>query len=70
MMAEPSLQAQLDAFEIYRAAYERMLSNRTFENAMIAKRAYWRFISLVDEECGGANIIAFRPRPQDSGGAA
>lgn len=68
MMAEPSEQAQLEAFETYRAAYEHMLANRTFENAMAAKRAYWRFISLVDDKCGGANVLAFRV-PQQGGAA-
>ncbi|AWC25616.1 MULTISPECIES: hypothetical protein [Aminobacter] len=69
MMKEPSEQAQLEAFEAYRTAFEHMLSDRTFENAMTAKRAYWRFISLVDVQCAGANVLAFRPA-RNEGGAA
>ncbi|WP_312795578.1 hypothetical protein [Tianweitania sp.] len=63
-------QANRDAFETYKEAKAKLDVTMKFEDAMVAKRAYWRFLHILDEHCPGTNVIPLRRPNTNIGGAA
>ncbi|MHA6687025.1 hypothetical protein [Mesorhizobium sp. A556] len=57
------------AFEAYRAAKLLADNEPTFENAMAAKRTWWLFLNIVDDEAT-ANVVMFPPVNPTFGGGA
>ena len=62
--------ANRDAFEIYKEAKAKLDMTMDFEDAMAAKRAYWRFLHVLDEHCPGTNVVPLRRPHNTVGGAA
>ncbi|MBA8910164.1 hypothetical protein [Aminobacter ciceronei] len=69
MSEDTSQQAQIEAFEAYKAARAKAEASQVFHDAMAAKRAWWFFLNLVDGPAT-PNVVAFPKRPPEIGGAA